>query len=67
MMGFKVMRRKRDSDQKIHGSQRIRVAHDRQMDEILDRASAQPGPDAVIGASSIGFRRTFRKIDTQLP
>ena len=60
------MSRDRNSDQKIHSCQRIRVAHEWQIDEIFDRASAQLGPDAIVGASSIGFRRTLRKIDAQV-
>ncbi len=65
MKGDKVPR-DRNSDQKIQSRQRIRVAHERQIDEIFDRAIAQPGPDAIVGASSIGFRRTFRQVDAQV-
>jgi len=66
MTGIKVMCWDRDPDKKIHGRQRIRVSHERQIDEVFDRASAEPGPDAIVGASSIGFRRTLRKVDAQM-
>ena len=66
MNGVEVVPRDRDSDQKIHSRQRIRVAHERQIDEIFDRASAQPGPDAIVGVSSIGFRRMLRNVDAQM-
>ena len=59
------MRRDRNSDQEIHGRQRIRVAHKRQIGEIFDRASAQPGPDSIVRAPRISFRRTLRQVDAE--
>jgi hypothetical protein len=58
--------RHRNPDQKIQSCQRIRVAHERQIGEIFNRASAQLGADAIVGPSSIGFRRTLRKVDAQM-
>jgi hypothetical protein len=61
------MPRDGNSDQKIHSGQRIRVAHERQIDEIFDRASTQLDPDAIVGALRICFGWTLGNFNTKVP
>src|SRR5262249_10309886 len=66
MNGVKVMCRDRDSIQKIKSGTTGRIVHGRQSNELFDGGSPQPGPDAIVDATSMSFRWALRNIDAQV-
>ena len=45
----------------------MRVAHQGQVDEFLDRAVAKLGPDPLVCLLCLLFRRMKRPVNTQMP
>ena len=48
-------------------AERCRVAHQRQLDDVLDLAAAELGPDPLVFASRFVFCRMRRPVDAEMP
>ena len=59
--------RRPELGQDIKGRERCGIAHQGQINEPLDRAGAELGPDPLILAPRLVFRRMRRPVDAQMP
>src|SRR4029077_17823012 len=55
--------RRSELGQNINGREGCRVAHQRQLDQMLDRAAPELRPDPLVLASCYLFRRMRRPVD----
>ena len=60
------MGRRPELRQDIEGRERCGIAHQRQINEAFYRAGAELGPDPLILAPSLVFRRVRRPVDAQV-
>jgi hypothetical protein len=59
--------RRPDLGQNLQRRQRCRVAHQRQLDQSLDRAAPELRPDPLVFALRLLFRRMRRPVDAEMP
>ena len=64
---IRIKCRRPDLGQNVQRRKRRRVAHQRQLDQSLDRAAAELRPDPLVFAARFLFRRMRRPVDAQMP
>src|ERR1700738_4413837 len=63
---IRMQARRPDLGQNVHRPEGCRVAHQRQLDQILDHAAPELGPDPLVFASRFLVFRMRRPVDAQM-